>query len=234
VLAEEAPKVTDWMQAWGSVVGLVLSGLAALATWILLRHEIRVRREEQRDREATQARLIVGRATQLSRTEEADYETPNGVKRTTRSVASDRVRWVVTNHSAAPVFNLRVSVYSTTLNSGVEWPLWIDVLEGREDGVVEIDGLGASPEDLLRDRGFAALPDDDLYVEMIFTDSAGLHWERVGHNPPNRLLTWEDRKRRGHASRLGRRIRKVLRLRPTTARRRADGAPVGGGGQAAG
>ncbi|MGC4857308.1 hypothetical protein ACLQ24_29070 [Micromonospora sp. DT4] len=61
MLAAEAPKITDWMQAWGSVVGLVMSTFAVIFTGLLFRHEIRVRREEQRDGEAAQARLIVGR-----------------------------------------------------------------------------------------------------------------------------------------------------------------------------
>jgi hypothetical protein len=59
VLAEEAPKITDWMQAWGSFAGLVMSTVAVIFTGLLFRHEIRVRREEQRDSEAALARLVV-------------------------------------------------------------------------------------------------------------------------------------------------------------------------------
>ncbi|WP_371408904.1 hypothetical protein OG423_32160 [Micromonospora zamorensis] len=59
VLAAELPKVTDWMQAWGSLLGVGVSTLAVVITGLLLRHELRARREDQGDAEAAQARLVV-------------------------------------------------------------------------------------------------------------------------------------------------------------------------------
>ncbi|WP_346540180.1 hypothetical protein [Micromonospora sp. DPT] len=43
MLAKVAPKVTDWMQAWGSVAGLLMSTVAVLFTGLLFRHEVQVR-----------------------------------------------------------------------------------------------------------------------------------------------------------------------------------------------
>jgi hypothetical protein len=58
LVAAEAPNTADWMQGWGAIISLPLSLLAVLFTGWLLRHEIRVRREERTDLEARQARLV--------------------------------------------------------------------------------------------------------------------------------------------------------------------------------
>ena len=53
------PSVTDWMQGWGTVLGALFSGIAALGAVILIWHELSVRREERLEREVAQARTVI-------------------------------------------------------------------------------------------------------------------------------------------------------------------------------
>ncbi|MGC4748930.1 hypothetical protein ACLQ28_25210 [Micromonospora sp. DT201] len=95
MLAAEAPKITDWMQAWGSLAGLVMSTAAVIFTGLLFRHEIRVRREEKTDAESVQARLVVGTDIYLvPKQGQPDLFVEAGVK--------------VVNYSNAPVLDLTV------------------------------------------------------------------------------------------------------------------------------
>jgi hypothetical protein len=57
VVTEQAG-LADWLQGWGTVVGAVFSGLAALATFALLWHEVRKRRFERQELEIAQARSV--------------------------------------------------------------------------------------------------------------------------------------------------------------------------------
>jgi hypothetical protein len=93
VLAAEDPKITDWMQAWGSVAGLAMSTLAVLLTGILFRHEIRVRRDEKESAESAQAQLVVVGV---------DHFLGDGDKGWTGT------SWFVRNESTAPISNLIV------------------------------------------------------------------------------------------------------------------------------
>lgn len=48
------------MQAWGSLLGVGVSTLAVIITGLLLRHEMRARRDDKEDAEVAQARLVYG------------------------------------------------------------------------------------------------------------------------------------------------------------------------------
>jgi H+/gluconate symporter-like permease len=57
VLAADTPSVTDWMQGWGSLLAVITSLVAIIFTALLLRHEVRARRQDQAEMMAGQARL---------------------------------------------------------------------------------------------------------------------------------------------------------------------------------
>ncbi|WP_430497169.1 hypothetical protein ACQRWP_21180 [Micromonospora trifolii] len=161
MLAAEAPKITDWMQAWGSVVGLLLSGLAAMATWLLFRHEIQVRREEQRDNEAAQARLIVPVLDDL----------PRGL---------DEVRsFTIANYSGVPFYDLRVMLLrNERLIGNYSSPL--HVLMGEVKG--SFSYLAVPGVDVV---GIAKT--GDLAIGVYFTDASGLRWSKLNREPPTRV-----------------------------------------------
>ncbi|MEU2661216.1 hypothetical protein [Micromonospora sp. NPDC007220] len=169
--AEEIPKVTDWMQGWGSIAAVLVSGLAVIFTGWLLRHEVRARRldeahreAEAADRQAAQARLIVPVVTECLM-QSTEYPT-----------AVTHVKWKIENYSSLPILGLRlvfdgpveVEGFMTELSTGVE------------QGAAELKKL------------FHRGKDDPLpFFEpiIVFTDSSGLVWQRNGTKAPERKLS---------------------------------------------
>ncbi|TDB79620.1 hypothetical protein [Micromonospora sp. KC721] len=168
---EEVPKITDWMQAWGSLAGLLMSTVAVLFTGLLFRHEIRVRREEQRDNEAAQARLVVARPIAMKRDGE-------------RSDEITHVGCLITNYSSMPIFNLTVRLYVTGyLDSIGDEPALFSVVQ---DDVAWTAALRWPVRD-------SDLLQDEFYCVLDFVDSAGLSWRRSGLHLPTRQIIPEPR-----------------------------------------
>ncbi|HET9517100.1 MAG TPA: hypothetical protein VFO77_05180 [Actinoplanes sp.] len=126
---QAAPELADWLQGWGTVAGAAFSALAFLATLGLLVHEIRVRRRDEQDRTAQQARLI----TTITRTD-SKQETP-------------LVFAEVTNHSVAPVFDIAVAPQEVRFRTKVGGGQYLTDLSVRDlhyltDHVYLLDQLG--------------------------------------------------------------------------------------------
>ncbi|WP_326561384.1 hypothetical protein [Micromonospora sp. NBC_01796] len=172
MLAAEAPKITDWMQAWGSVVGLLLSGIAALATWLLFRHEIRVRRDERRDNEEAQARLVVGHIVDFGPAAYVDPE--SGLVGRIESIA-----WRVKNYSSAPIFNLGVWIHHSD---------FLMYWSSEETWDVVDDEIGTKAElyEPLDSRELGCFETKDFELSVAFTDANGRSWARVGQERPYR------------------------------------------------
>ncbi|MEU8262440.1 hypothetical protein AB0C02_17635, partial [Micromonospora sp. NPDC048999] len=164
VLTEEAPKVTDWMQAWGSLAGLVMSTIAVLFTGLLFRHEVRVRREERRDAEAAQARLVL-----------AVLDEPEPFRN--RPLPA-QVSYRVMNFSGAPV--LDVLIRHVWAGGSVGPTHHIPVLIGEEKGDLRV------PEEL--DPHVVEAVVEFSAIEIIFTDANGRKWQRLDRSAPVRLV----------------------------------------------
>ncbi|WP_433533848.1 hypothetical protein ACQPZK_16750 [Micromonospora sp. CA-249363] len=179
MLSAEAPKITDWMQAWGSLAGLVMSTFAVVFTGLLFRHETRVRREEQASREAAQARLVIPVLTR----DDDDSEDEGVVVR--RDPTGATVTLV--NHSAAPIFDVHVDV---AWQESFRWPGrrrevrgTVIANGGRRFAVVE-------KSEVVRFEltGSAAFVGE---ARIRFTDAAGLVWQRTGLGSPVRYTPSE-------------------------------------------
>ncbi|MFD6610039.1 hypothetical protein ACFWD1_14260 [Micromonospora chalcea] len=179
MLTAEAPKITDWMQAWSGLLGLFMSTVAVIFTGLLLRHEIRVRRNEQRDSEAAQSRLIAGRVVGFEREQ---IRSPTGL----RKGEIIGVKWRVDNYSQAPVFDVRVVVHSEFLQMAFEADQWMSVLRDFETGEVDITGC------MPRDANDNEITLDDFQLELLYTDQNGLHWWRMGAGVPRRIIVPEE------------------------------------------
>ncbi|MFF4893865.1 hypothetical protein [Micromonospora chersina] len=165
MLAEEAPKITDWMQAWGSLAGLIMSTVAVLFTGLLFRHEVRVRREEKQDAEAAQARLVVATLTGLTKSfgSRGDH---------------DVMGYRIMNLSSAPI--LDVMVRHMWSNQPMGPPHRIPVLVGEEEGELRIwQEIGSSLKKLI---------EDGSQVEILFTDANGHKWRRTDLTSPVRVV----------------------------------------------
>jgi hypothetical protein len=157
------------MQGWGSLLGVLMSTVAVIFTGWLLRHEIKVRREEKADADAAQARLVVASVVG----EEMSGRDPNTGHPVGAMVG---VRWRLRNHSQAPIFNLFVWVD--------EWQddmHWADVIEDEAEGTAKCDPP----------LPFDSYPYDprESVVRIEFTDAAGLRWTRTMGEPPERVVS---------------------------------------------
>jgi hypothetical protein len=52
------PTITDWLQGIGTTAGTIFAAVAAFAAIMLFRHEIKVRRHDEADKQAAQARSV--------------------------------------------------------------------------------------------------------------------------------------------------------------------------------
>jgi hypothetical protein len=163
------------MQGWGSILSLVVSTGALVFTGWLLRHEIRVRREEKADTDASLARLVLGQITALA---------PGGIDPETK-VTSGEVRtlyWEVRNYGSMPIY----AVY-----------VWIERWMGNDQPHEEyhLDNVWMVVEDRIAGEvtlPFAVPPGEDpdnFMVVCTFADNNGFDWMRTGMAPPVRAET---------------------------------------------
>lgn len=162
------------MQAWGSLAGLLMSTVAVIFTGLLFRHEIRVRREEKRDAEAAQARLVLATLDGREKSSKA------GVEPRLRSLLGGEaaVGYKIMNFSGAPVLDVMIR---HSWSGGSKGPTQhIPVLIGEQEGDLRLS------EDI-----DSALLNTILWsstIEIIFTDANGQKWRRVDRNAPERLV----------------------------------------------
>ncbi|MEU8430392.1 hypothetical protein [Micromonospora sp. NPDC048887] len=172
MLATDAPKITDWMQAWGSIAGLVMSTVAVLFTGLLLRHEIRIRREEKESTDSGQAQLVVVGVEHYVGNEESGWT---------------GVTWFVQNESTAPISNL---IVSPQLADEIDYELFagqnflhrstdIVIANSRVRGNWRFDD--SKPWGSWKER-----KPRPFVLEIMFKDAAGIPWHRRGNEQPTR------------------------------------------------
>jgi hypothetical protein len=163
VLADGAPKITDWMQGLGSLAALAMSIPALVFTALIYRHEVRIRREERADADVAQARLVFGRVVELR----------------ANSGMLAMVGWEVVNHSASPVFQMTAKIVQRASGQAMRDPNALEVLTDRHVQELKMD----PPVQVAAGTTYR-----DLSIEVTFTDAAGLVWRRTDRAAPERVL----------------------------------------------
>lgn len=160
----------DWGDVPTWVASLVTSG-ALVLTALGLDNERKARREDVKDRQAAQARLVTCEA---------------------RPAVLHGVVVAVTNHSDSPVFAVRVlglAISPGTDGIVVAWSQtagqpqrgeWTTVPPGQ---TVECSLVCFTADGSL----YEFAPFDSLAVDIEYVDALGLRWERAGSHPPVRL-----------------------------------------------
>jgi len=164
-------RMADWLSA-GSAITTV--GATGVALWVAVREgmarnaDLRERDAERRDQEAAQARLVTCEATRL------DLDAH------------------IVNHSAAPVFDVRVIRAEATSPEGdpvapafkPDARRSFQVLGGGKEARTglshQVWGHG--------DVGFVPHGSTNIRLTIQFLDAAGLWWERTGAEQPRRLM----------------------------------------------
>jgi hypothetical protein len=160
VLAADAPNYTDIMQGWGSVLGVLVSGLAVLITGMLLRHEMKARREEKAEQEAAQARLIVVALESA----EGDEETISA-------------HWTVVNHSQAPIYDLTTNLRYRGATARGAKPRHLPYLPPEKTVTIDLP-----PSDPPVHKDMLGL----FELTAGYTDAAGVRWRRVDTRQPEK------------------------------------------------
>ncbi|MFI7221437.1 hypothetical protein [Micromonospora maritima] len=167
----DRPKVTDWMQAWGSISAVFAGLIAAGAAAALLMHE------RQQAREAREA-LAAARSGEEEERAQLVFASQIGL-----SVSSGKI------HSArATIFNHRTSPIHWV--SGA-----VELIDGRQIPLLPVEfilpgghaNLRGPAEPLIPSSGDARM-DQDLSIAILeFTDSTGQRWKRVDNTRPRRI-----------------------------------------------
>ncbi|GIG93153.1 hypothetical protein [Plantactinospora endophytica] len=192
--AAEDPKVTDWMQGWGSVLGVAVGLIASAATAALLVYEIRAgrcaRAEAARDRaEAAQDRALAVAERRDAVAAQARTVVINGIHISNlRTGILKRFAFTVANYGSGPILDVHPQV----------------VIDGDTVDRLKFRGsaaLGPGEKLELEKRfqsAFAKLKDGEpmqdaelaehITIEVRFTDMAGLRWLRQDSGQPQRIL----------------------------------------------
>jgi hypothetical protein len=169
-IAADAPNVTDWLQAWGTVAGALLSSLAVVIALTVVRNDRRARREDKHDADSAQARLVYIRVAGARGDPEGGWE---------------GCSFVIRNNSDGEVTNVRVGL-STTGDIDV-WHAFRRPIAARkrDGGLIHFGESLGWPFEV--DAPSPSSVDDFVTAEIIFTDSSGMLWRRRGTYPPERL-----------------------------------------------
>jgi hypothetical protein len=173
--AADVPKVTDWLQAWGSIGSAVLTGLAVVVAALALRKELRAWRAERADAEAADARLVWS---------EVVPEHDDDPNRTTVPM-----QWIVHNKSGGIVRDVVVQLKDESRPQRRK--------NEDSDSVVSCDlhvphVPVISPGESVRGKGpmkidqYTPLLLDYWTAEVTFTDRFGNRWSRLAHDQPTR------------------------------------------------
>lgn len=160
---------------WDAASAVATTAATGVALWLAV-HEVQMRRKDETDRQAAQARLVVS--------------------------AIEGTRGEVVNHSSEPLLELRIIRADADVDGGpvaVRWAedaqrIFRNVSAGEERHLeLLVQGWGPlfHPElsyEVGTDEGVAPFNATNHRLTIQFLDAAGLWWQRVGLEPPTRVL----------------------------------------------
>jgi len=181
----ERPKITDWMQAWGSVAAVMAGLLAALAAAALLQHELT---------EARAARDAASAERAEAEQERAAHRTANA-----RAVATRRPRIEIKKDDEGPdyvmvkSFRIKVVNFGATPITKVEMLVSGDGEDFFPEGPSEVSPGDNGAEfvevfDVPERYSRTILARQNLSVRLWFTDSQQLRWMIKDNGAPTEQI----------------------------------------------
>lgn len=163
------PTATDQIQAFAAIVGALVSSVALLLTYLLLRHEIRTRHAERDEREAAQARLVWAHTWTFD-----------------MAVVGGRlaVRHLVRNLSERPVYLVRLSSESRGVDGAWLSGLGPEVIPAGDEAWIELETYDPGPD---MAATIAATTESINPPMLTFVDAEGRRWIRYGRSEPTLL-----------------------------------------------
>ncbi|MGS2615153.1 hypothetical protein ACVCAH_11600 [Micromonospora sp. LZ34] len=193
IAAAEEPKVTDWMQGWSGIAGVVIGLLAAIFTGLLLLYEIRAGRRIAR--EAAQDRAEAAQDREFARAERRDAEAQQArtvvISDVGLALGADgtlgRLTLFVANYGHGPVLDVEVDLIIEHDNEIHTRLMARGVLGPQEqlpfDGIVQAPNGGRIQFPLAAD-----VLAESVRIEVTFTDMAGIRWRRRDSQQPERIV----------------------------------------------
>ncbi|MBQ1009439.1 hypothetical protein KBX53_00390 [Micromonospora sp. M51] len=171
----EPPKITDWMQGWGSLAGVLAgAGAAVAASWLLVH-------ERQQSREArVEAEQVGARAVQYSSLFGTMWRSPSGGARLS-------INFKVTNYGPQPA--RRVVAVARCPRAPHIWVIFVaEILEPHDS--CGGSGMFELPDALLPPTPLTSMGIDnfltDISLTLRFFDFNGREWQRTDHGDPVR------------------------------------------------
>jgi hypothetical protein len=162
--------MADWLQAWGTVAGAVFAAAAAIAAFLVLVHEIRIRHRDENDLQASTARMVMITTGDEKGTK--PKEDANG------SIAS--MELCMSNFSRFPVVD--VSVMAERLSGERVFLVGTDLLKPGESRLMK---CVFNPPIIWP----YLIPPPSLFrTKIVFTDDNGIRWQRIDRQQPTRLF----------------------------------------------
>jgi hypothetical protein len=172
------PTITDWLQGIGTTAGTIFAAVAAFAAIMLFRHEIKVRRHDEADKQAAQARSVFVTFEEVT---SADPQVGGLIlpRDDDKLVAS--VDIYIHNLSDAVIADASWKATRTDTND-VILRMGNDILgPGEKSGM----RCTLNPPQLWR---LETHPPDLFRFDLQFTDARGLRWRRVNREQPVREM----------------------------------------------
>ena len=166
----DGPTLADWLQGWGTVGGTVFAALAAVAAVAVLMHDRAVRRADEADTAAAQARAVIVLVN-------AKWDEPQ---------VTD-VWFTLRNFSNSVILDIRFGYrYRDSqgrLEGGEFRREYLAPGESTESEKMRLD----QPVQAWDTLPAGVIPPDLFPTRVIFTDAAGRRWRRDGRAQPVRF-----------------------------------------------
>lgn len=187
--SQEPPKVTDWMQGWGNIVGVAAGILAALFTGLLLLHERRQAKVAQVD--AAEARRDAKRERAEAAADRARVEADRveALKLPARAVVHGSKVSISGQPSLGLIAQINVSVFN--FGSGPVRRLEVSITSREGDETIDLDPIDVfGPGHEVARRSFSPHQRESPFIvkahdiRLRFIDVNGRSWVRVNNGEP--------------------------------------------------
>jgi hypothetical protein len=176
VAPTDGPTLADWLQGWGTVAGALFAALAAVAAVAVLMHDRAVRRNDEADAAAAQARGVLVLV-------DADWDEREITEAT----------FIVKNFSSNVILDISLGYRPRNglrnLDVDMTGSDYLGPGDSSKPWVVRLDPPVPIATDLIPP---GVMPPDVIPTRVAFTDAAGRRWRRDGRAQPVRLGSDED------------------------------------------
>ncbi|BCY11132.1 hypothetical protein [Actinoplanes sp. L3-i22] len=171
IYAADGPNAADWLEAWATLAGAILSAAAVLVAVLVLRRELNHRREDKDDSVAAQARLVLVSIVGAVGSRDEQWR---------------GLRVSVSNNSPTSIFDVHVQVALIRQTGFGASEVSMSPIPGNITDSTEVLFAKPFPWPFVDLDPRVSLVRKIADAEVAFTDSVGIRWRRVIDRDPER------------------------------------------------